>query len=194
MKTIQQLVDGGYKEAAFKYKANAIKFLNAWQKKGYYVSWLKSSGPTVDAEGHCPSAYYCIAEKTAPKPLTKKQQKFSDEWDRIYELSKNNPKKYWQTIVKPRLAKRGTVDPEIRALVFELNENGLYTIESCAGHGKERGILFFRKKGFDGYKAREIMKKHGITGIARDEEDYISSEGEHNLIYTFNPVGKPKRR
>jgi hypothetical protein len=195
MKTIDQLVKGGSTQAAFKYKANAEKFIRAWEKKGYHVGWLRSSGPVVDADERVPNAYYVIAEKEAPKPFTKHEQREIAEYERLEKLSKSDPRKYWLTYVKPALSARNSqIDPEIKALVFELNENNQFTTSSCAGHGNGRGHVFIRRRMFNGNLVRVIMKKHGLTGITRDRKDYVSNDGERHAVYEFDPMGKPKRR
>jgi len=189
MTDIQTLVNQGYTQAAFKYKANAVKFLNAWKKKGYYISWLRSSGRVVDSDEHAWGAYYCIAEKNAPPPLSKKDERMIDEMERLDQLRKSNPRKYWETIVKPRL--RGEIDPEIKSFVIELNNNDQFTTSSCAGHGNEKGHVFIGIPRFNGNLVRAIMKKHGLTGIER-KSNYVTPEGDRYAVYEFNPVGRRK--
>jgi hypothetical protein len=196
MVDIQALVNKGITQAAFKYKANAEKFMQVWEKKGYHVEYMKSSGPVVDDTERCPSAYYVIADKETPEPMSKKDQKMIAEYERLERWERNDPRGYWLGHIKPRLIKhKKHVDPEIYQLIIELNDNNLFTLESCAGHGKDDpGILFFKRTMFDGTKARAIMKKHGLTGIYREEKPYISSDGVRYIIYRFNAIGKPKRR
>ena len=62
VKSIKWLVKNGYKEAAFSKKSNANLFANSWRKKGYKVSGLRSSGPTVEGK-YRKKAYYVIARK-----------------------------------------------------------------------------------------------------------------------------------
>jgi hypothetical protein len=190
VKTIGELVKRGYTTAAFKYKRNADAFITAWQKKGYKdCGWMYSSGPVVDVEGqpHVMDAYYCSCEKEAPKPLTKEQQKFFAEQERLEHLVKENPRKYWETISKPRILKE--LDPEIRALVIDLNAHNQFTVSSCAGHGNERGHLFFDGRNLDGWKVREIMTKHGLTGIKKTDR-YLQDRKYPIVIYKFDPIGK----
>jgi len=194
MKTIQQLVDGGSTQAAFKYKANAEKFINAWKKKGYYVEYLRSSGPVVDDNKYCATAYYVIAEKEAPKPLSKKDKKEIKEMERLDHLQQTDPGYYWRSHVKPRMIRhKSEIDPEIYNLVIELNDNNQFTSSSCAGHGKERGHLFISSKTFNGNIIRALLKKYDLKGITR-EKTYVSSEGDRYEVYEFDPIGKPKKR
>jgi hypothetical protein len=194
MKTIQQLVDGGSTHAAFKYKANAEKFINAWKKKGYYVDYLRSSGPVVDDDKYCPTAYYVIAEKEAPKPLSKKDEKEIKEMERLVHLQKTDPRSYWRTHVKPSMIKhKSDFDPEIYNLVIELNDNDQFTSSSCAGHGKDRGHLFISSKKFNGTIIRTLMKKYGLTGITRGKT-YVTPHEDRYEVYEFDPLGKPKKR
>lgn len=65
-KKITSLVRGGYKEAAFSNKENAIYFANLWKKKGYDVGGLRSAGPTVEGKVRR-KAYYIIARKKKKK-------------------------------------------------------------------------------------------------------------------------------
>ena len=128
--------------------------------------------------------------------MSKKDLKEIAEYERLERWERNDPRGYWDRYGKPRLIKhKKDVDPEIYQLIIELNDNNLFTIESCAGHAKDDpGILFFKRTMFDGNKARAIMKKHGLTGITREEKPYISSDGVRYIIYRFNPLGKPQRR
>jgi hypothetical protein len=192
VKTIGELAKQGYTQAAFKYKRNADAFIAAWQKKGYKdCGWMFSSGPVVDVEGQprVMDAYYCICAKEAPKPLTKKQQNYYMEQERLDRLAKENPRKYWDTIIKPRILKE--IDPEVRALVIDLNEHNQFTISSCAGHGNARGHIIFEGQNLDGWKVREIMVKHGLTGIKKTDR-YLQDRKYPRIIYEFDPIGKVK--
>jgi hypothetical protein len=193
MKTIQQLVDGGYTQAAFKYKANANKFIDAWKRKGYYCEWLFSSGAVTDVAGqpHVRDAYYCICTKKPPKPPTAKERRWYAEQEKTENLIKNNPRAYWEEYAKKRVMKHA--DPEIKELVLDLNRYNQFTTDSCAGHGNEPGSIFFDGRNLDGWKVREIMKKHGLTGI-RKRERYLMERKYPVVVYEFDPVGKPKRR
>jgi len=194
MVDIQALVNKGSTQAAFKYKANAEKFMQAWQKKGYYVEYMRSSGPVVDDKERCPTAYYVMAEKEAPKPLSKKDLKEIAEYERLERLQRTDPGSYWRTHVKPRMIKhKSEIDPEIYNLVIELNENNQFTSSSCAGHGNDRGHLFISSKTYNGNITRNLMKKYGLTGITR-EKIYTTSEGDRYEVYEFDPIRKPKRR
>ena len=187
---IPTLVNKGYKEAAFKYKRNADKFMSAWRKKGYYCESLTSSGSVVDLEGqpYVRNAYYCICQKEAPK-FTKKEERYFAEINRLEDLAINHPKKYWES-TKKQFMIHG--DPEIRDLIIELNNNNQFTYESCAGHSKkDRGIIFFDARNLDGWKVRAIMQKHGLKNITR-ERSYPSGFGVPTIIYRFDPVGKAK--
>ena len=190
---IQTLVNKGYKQAAFKYKRNAQAFIGAWTKKGYKdCGWMFSSGPVVDVEGqpYVQDAYYCICSKDAPKPLTAKQEKVYAEFERNDKLAKEDPLKFWNTVIKPKVLK--DIDPEIRDLIVDLNNNHQFTIESCAGHGKnDHGRLFFDGRKLDGWKVREIMTKHGLTGIQKRER-YLKDRKFPIVVYEFNPIGKVK--
>lgn len=62
---IALLIRRGYKQAAFRIKANANKFAAGWKRKGYKARGLRSSGPVVEG-GHrtdAGKAYYVIVSK-----------------------------------------------------------------------------------------------------------------------------------
>ena len=61
-KKITILVKRDYKQAAFRSKANAVKFAIAWRTRGYKASLMRSSGQTVEG-GYQKNAYYVIAHK-----------------------------------------------------------------------------------------------------------------------------------
>jgi len=69
-KKITKLVNEGYTEAAFKKKTNADLFKKQWEKKGYVVRHLVSSGAVVEGGGK-KNAHYMIATKKK-KVTTKK--------------------------------------------------------------------------------------------------------------------------
>jgi len=190
MKTIQELIEKGLTQAAFKYKANAAKFARAWEKKGYYISYIRSSGPVVDAEERVLNAYYVMAEKESPEPYTAKQLKEIERYKEMDRLHKANPVAYYQKYIKPYMTKKGVLDPAIRDLVLELNENNQFTTSSCSGHGNKRGHLFIWKNTFNGNLVRAIFKKYGLTGITRDAKDYVTNEGDRYVVYEFDPLSK----
>jgi hypothetical protein len=59
---IARLVRSGYKQAAFGEKKNAAHFAKLWKERGYKVSMMRSSGPTVEGS-HSRKSYYMIARK-----------------------------------------------------------------------------------------------------------------------------------
>jgi len=63
---ISLLVNRGYKQAAFRVKANAEKFIKAWKKKGYDYRWVRSSGQVIEG-GYQRNAYYVIVGKRFKK-------------------------------------------------------------------------------------------------------------------------------
>lgn len=74
MKTkIEGLVRKGYTQSAFRNKSNASRFSSLWRKKGYRISTLRSSGPTVEG-GYKNKAYYVIATKVKRKPVVRRRR------------------------------------------------------------------------------------------------------------------------
>jgi hypothetical protein len=74
---IKSLVAKGYTQGAFRNKSNALKFKREWEKKGYKVGYLRSSGKVVEG-GWQDKAYYMIADKVKKKgsiPLQKLKSK-----------------------------------------------------------------------------------------------------------------------
>ena len=93
------------------------------------------------------------------------------------------------------------VDPEIRNIVIELNEKGIKTLGSCAGHkiGKWKGFVTIgdykkiriHNQPFDFYKntdiriVKKIFKKHGIEEIRFNRKLWIDW-----FAIEFKSVGK----
>lgn len=67
---INRLVKGGYKQASFRYKKNALYFGKLWKLKGYNTKYFSSSGPVVEG-GYAKNAYYSMAYKPKVKSMTK---------------------------------------------------------------------------------------------------------------------------
>lgn len=83
-------------------------------------------------------------------------------------------------------------DPGIRAVIADLNDNGIYTVESCSGHKYSNDPLY--KKGviyIISYFIKnerdiiQILKKHGLRNISK-----VSDVPNSNLVaYEFDAVG-----
>jgi hypothetical protein len=86
-------------------------------------------------------------------------------------------------------------DPEIRAVIADLNDNRLYTVDSCSGH-KESKDPWYDKKGRihiasrfvkDEKKVVQILRKHGLKNIHE-----MSRTHPDIRAYEFNAVGMGK--
>ena len=83
------------------------------------------------------------------------------------------------------------IDPKIRNLVIELNENGFKTYGSCAGHTK--GAIVKHKT--ISYKETknlmcQLFKKHGIKKIAiSDKNRYSCKDGANMFSVDFESLG-----
>lgn len=92
-----------------------------------------------------------------------------------YEIFKNNrPPGKIQELLLDKHKIPCDVDPEIRNIIIELNERGIKTLGSCAGHKKNKWTGFVtigEYKEIDFYKntdislVKKIFKKHGIENI-----------------------------
>lgn len=71
-KKIKDLVNKGYRQAAFSRKRNAITFARAWQKKGHKVEAIRSSGSTLEGT-YRQKAYYVMA-LNKPKRKTRRKR------------------------------------------------------------------------------------------------------------------------
>ena len=79
------------------------------------------------------------------------------------------------------------IDPWIRNVILDLNQHGLKTMGSCAGHtNKSDGFVTFSGNPSP-QKTRlaiSILRKHGLQNIRR-----VKDEPEYWWGVTFNPVG-----
>jgi len=86
------------------------------------------------------------------------------------------------------------IDPEIRDIVLALNEQGLKTMMSCAGHpglsGRPgvRGYLWFDSH-LDKIELVNRLEAFGLKEIKVEWDD----ENGKTTIASFTPIGSPKR-
>ena len=105
------------------------------------------------------------------------------------------------------------IDPEIKAVVEELNKAGLQTTDSCAGHARPNhspsielvtlvakgsnnvhkahcinymGHIVFMPDTYNSKLAKKIMRKHGLTGLT---EISFHNSRNRRIGVVFNPVG-----
>lgn len=97
-----------------------------------------------------------------------------------------DPKVSWERAVSKGVLKE--IDREIAPLVRDLNANGIYTTESCSGHGSEYARLWILKEGFSLETFHRIMKKHGMKNILRRRMYGDSTPG--SMYFTFDLPGK----
>lgn len=95
---------------------------------------------------------------------------------------RNEPEVLWNKYKASGVMKH--IDKDIRALVRELNDNNIYTVESCSGHGKEPGQLWIRKENFSATVFKRIMKKHGMKNIRRGTQPFDANRD--NLYFNFD--------
>lgn len=69
------------------------------------------------------------------------------------------------------------IDPEIKELVYELNDSGYKTVGSCSGHGGENGFVTFTPdlSEADEEDIQYIFRKHGIPIIKIKRYPYYYS-------------------
>lgn len=186
------LVKKGITFAYFKFGKNAEEFARLWTQNGLIceieIANRDSRGiidPPADVDNpedpYRKRAYLCAC-------FTKAEVKQYKEAERRIRMAETQPEKYWRMRVREGVMKH--IDPEIRQLIKELNEQGLYTMESCAGHGKsDPGTILFLQKNPDCNKIRRILLKHGLTGLKKDSQPSDSQK----VVYEFDPIGKRRK-
>jgi hypothetical protein len=84
------------------------------------------------------------------------------------------------------------VDPEIRNIIIELNEKGIRTLGSCAGHaiGKWNGFVTIANtiENTDMIVLEKIFKKHGV-GVLR----FNTTKWVDWFSVNFKSIGKSKK-
>jgi len=190
MSIADKLFNEGYNNAAFRYKENADRFIALWKRKGWTCAIVRSDGPVMDLPGepYTHNAYACSCQEKVPQ-FTRAEERMFNQAEKAIRMSEKQPRKYWQYQLRRGVLKR--IDPEIRPLIQELNEKGLYTVESCAGHRgglDQRGRIFFSKRNPDCTKIRRILIAYGLTGLKKDKQLSDSQK----VVYEFDPIGKPR--
>jgi hypothetical protein len=77
------------------------------------------------------------------------------------------------------------LDPGMKAIIFDLNAQGMYTVDCCSGHGTHRGHIFFYKPTANQEKLLRIMREHGLKNIKKGR-----SYSETTTYYSFDTIVK----
>jgi hypothetical protein len=143
--------------------------------------------------------YDLLEETRTFKEAEKKQVRFWKDWNTNYKITKSThpsdplPFKLWgrndpAVLWKQRRSEiLNGVDTEIRELIRDLNDNGIYTVESCSGHKTQPGIIWLSKHTFSQQKFAGIMKKHGMSNVRRRSQP-LDGNRDH-WVFIFDLPG-----